>query len=75
VPAFGALGSTGKVERKGEAKKQSEGSSACPARSGGFRTYRVRRAESRFNAFSNFFAIAGVLKSPVRISRSVASRP
>jgi len=39
------------------------------------RTYRLRSAESRFSACSNRSATAGVLKSPVRISRFVTSRP
>jgi hypothetical protein len=37
--------------------------------------YRLRSAESRCSAFSNFRATAGVWKSPVRISRLVESRP
>jgi hypothetical protein len=41
----------------------------------GSRIYRLRWAESRFSARSNFPATAGVLKSPVSILRFVASRP
>ena len=39
------------------------------------RTYRWRAGDSRFSALSNRRATAGVLKSPVRISRLVALRP
>jgi hypothetical protein len=39
------------------------------------RIYRLRWPYSRFSALSNLPATAGVLKSPVRISRFVASRP
>ena len=37
--------------------------------------YRLRWAESRFSALSNFPAAAGVLRLPCRISRLVVSRP
>ena len=39
------------------------------------RTYRLRWSESLFSALSNFAATAGVLKSPVRISRLLESWP